>query len=405
MMRRLFTIVCACVTLAACQAAPLPVSTPTDDPLPISAWSRIEQIGAAEQGAAPVMLPVEDGLLLAWNSADESEARHIVRGVDGEARIVALKAWHPFLQTLLPAHSSEFLLLWLDRTQQAEELRLQAGIISEDAIARLGANVVSDLPTRSYSALMVESGALVVWSARLGAVNNLYADIVDRQARPSETIELRRDADYPMLVQDENGVIHLFWLEQTGRQAYHATITNPDQAALTDIRPLIGTALIGAADAVEGWHVALDGTHVHLFWNIRRLDNTHAVLHSAGDLASLQFDPPAPFGIVQDTARQIQTPYRSGEASAATRSSDAAVWWAVPLAGQHTILPIAVYDGSTLGTAYMQAGDLVAYQPVVAATGMIRAPGIASDAAQNLYLSWASVTQDSGAKLYVVDSR
>lgn len=405
MMKRLFGMICTCVALGACQVAPQIVATPTENALPVSAWSHIEQIGEAEQSAAPALLSGQKGLLAAWNSADDNEARHFVRGVDGAARIVALKAWHPFLQTLLPAQSGEYLLLWLDRTRDAEELRLQAGIVSEDAVARLGPNVVSGLPTRFYSALMVESGALVMWSARLGAVNNLYADIVDRQARPSEMIELRRDADYPVLVQDERGTIHAFWLEQYGRQAYHATIANPDQAALTDIRPLISTTLIGATDAIESWQVALDGTHIHLFWNLRRLDDTHMVLHSAGDLANLRFDAVQPFGIVEDATQRVDTPYRSGEASAATLSADASVKWAVPLAGQHGMLPIAVYDGSTLGVAYMQAGALVGYQPVVSATGLIRAPGIASDPARNLYLSWASITQNHSARLYVVDSR
>jgi hypothetical protein len=404
-MKRFFTIVYCCLLLMGCQPGTDSIPTPVSEPLPESAWSQIERVAQAEQSAAPALLTTGAQLVLAWNSADDSEARHFVRGNDGIGRIVAIKAWHPFYQTLLPAASRELLLLWLDRTQTVEELRLQAGIISENAVAVLGPNVVSGLPTRSYSALPVETGAFVVWSARLGAVTNLYADIIDRQARPSETIELRRDADYPVLVQDDGGTIHLYWLENYGRQVMHATIGNPDQPRISEARAMIQTNRIAVSDAIESFSVALDSNHAHLFWNLRKLDGTRSVLHSAGDLQTLQYDAVQPLGITLDNSTMIQTTYRGGDAVGATRSSDPALAWATPLAGQHAMLPVAIHDGETLAIAWMRAGEVVGYQAVVQTGTLIGAPTIASDNGRNLYVSWSVPANDGTAQLYVTDTR
>lgn len=368
------------VLLAGCAANPAPTVTPSPDPLPESAWANVEHIGSAEQSAAPALLVTDSGVVLAWNSADESEARHFVRGVDGVARIVALKAWHPFMQTLLPATPGQLLLLWLDRTQQAEELHLQAGIIASTAVAELGPNPVSNLPTRFYTALPVTNGALLVWSARLGAVNNLYADIVDRQARPSETLELRRDADYPALVQDNSGTIHLFWLESYGRQVYHATIADADQPALDGITPLTATRLIGVTDSIEGFYAAFDAEQAHFFWNVRHADGTRMVLTSAGDLETMQFTEIRPLEISAD-----------GVVAA----------WAIPLPGQHDRLPVAVQDGATLGVLWLEDGAVAEYQAVVETGTLIGAPAIARDDTGTLYLAWSAAQAEHAANLYM----
>jgi hypothetical protein len=280
---------------------------------------------------------------------------------------MALKAFHPIQQTLF-AGNSQILMLWLDRNFNTTDMRLQAALLSQNGIAEVGIITVSELPTRRYSAIRSSAEVVtIVYSGGYGLLSNLYLQRMDVLGRPFMQEDLRVDADFPALIADASGVF-LFWLEDNGQRAFSGRLGDRE---LSEIR-LIGTANFGNEAAVEDFHVAFDGAHAYLFWQIRAWDASRYVLMSSGTIG--------------------------GEFSAPVRL-DAA--WAVPADTVTSAgLPVAMNIGNQLGITYFSNGSMGEFQPVVETGVLLGAPTIALLPEGHLGLAWSEPNPNGYANLF-----
>lgn len=392
--------------LVACTpaATPEPSPTPTDTPR-TSTWGTIEQVAQAEQGAGPVLFALDDNLFFAWTGAEENEARLYGWRPGGTAHILALKAYYPFDVSLFDAGRSR-LMLWLDRAETSPDLNLLTGIVSVDAVAEFGPYPVSNLPTRRYSAVQLPGGLVrVVFSSGMGLQSSLYLNHVDRGARAQSPQGLRPNADYPALVLDSGGTVHLYWLENEGQDVYSARFDESSTPpTLIAINHLTSTP-ISVGDAIADFNVAFDETHAYLFWTVQHMDGRQEVRIASGAIGATSYPPPRPFGILPSSDTAIQTTFNSGYVYTASETNAVAVSWANPLTGQHSILPVAVNQGTQLGVAYFRDGTLMGYQDVVESGALIGIPAIATERNRHLYLTWAEPTLEGYANLYLTTTR
>jgi len=395
-------ILSGCLLLAAClpqrsssQATPSPR---------LSLWGAVTLVAETEQSTGPALQVADGQPLLTWTGADEQEARHYARALPAAPQILALKAFFPFMQALHPASDERTHLLWLDRTANDTELQLLSAIISPQAVAEFGPNPISTLPTRRYSTLpLADNSVVAVWVGVDRHLPVLFVSVIDAQGRARVPIKLRNDADFPVLVRDFEGQIHLFWLEDSARRVYHALLSN--QQEISNPRLLLNRTVVSTPDSIEDFAVAFDANHTYLFWQIRQGDGSHRVLYSAHPLDAIPFPPPQPLGIRASDSATITTGFNSGAVFAAGQDATQPVSWAVPLSGQHEILPAAVNMNAALGLVYFEDGSPVGYQSIVESGPLIGAPRLQTDRERNLYLTWAEPTTRGPAQLLLTSTR
>ncbi|MEL7435285.1 MAG: hypothetical protein AAFN11_15160, partial [Chloroflexota bacterium] len=294
----------------------------------------------------------------------------------------ALRAYYPLQQRLFTTDDN-ILLFWLDRTAEDFDLRVQVGGFNRGGIAELGPVVLSDQPTRNYSVVPTDDNLFrVVWSGGLGQTTNLYLNQVDAFGRPFGGGRLRIGGDYPALLRAIDGTVHLFWLEDNGRDAYSATFNESNDPVLTDIQRVV-TANISGTDIIEHFSLAYDGETVTLIWHVRRVNNTRLVITSSASLANASdasaYTAPEPLRLPDDTVVQWLTPTNSPESN----------------------LPVAVHDGRTLSFAQMTDGQLTHIEQLVETGSLIGAPAIASSP-RTLALSWAQPSGAGYANLFAI---
>jgi hypothetical protein len=385
-------LVWVCSALVACGVSSTS-AVPTLSPLVAtftprqSVWGTVDVIAQTQQSTAPALSISNDGVYALWAGADANEARHIMQTPRIPAQILALRAYYPYQQALYPTES-DWLMLWLDRTVTTRTPRLLTARVNRQAVAELDVIAVSDVPTRWYSAVRVDDTLYTVWSGQVQATTRLYWQAIDQQGRPLARHDLRRTGDYPALLRADDRW-YLYWLEN--RRIYRAQVVDN---ALTDITPLARLPL-APDDIVDAVKVAATGDHHYLFWSIQAGDGTHRSLLSI-DGARLQA-----WGIATNDAPTVTTGWQAGAVAPATRTT-AGVEWAVPLAGQHDVLPVAIMDESQLGVAYFRAGELLGYQRLIdPLRAPIGAPALYADRNLNLFLTWAEPTTERFATLYL----
>lgn len=396
-------ILSACSNVSPETAVATPGSLPTLEPvnLPNSAWGNVQLVAQAETLEAPAFLSLPDGsMVFSWTGAQENEARLYSRGVMGNGQIMAFKAYFPFEQDLIN-YPDGILTLWLDRTDEQENLRLRMGLFSSDGIAKLGPANVSDLRTQRYSAQKLPEDYLyTVWSGGIASVSNLYLQTIDEFMRPIKSKELRVDADYPALLNIDNK-LYLFWLEANGRDVYTAHL---EDDALTDIRRVAQTQIDGSI-AIDDFSAAYDGETVYLFWNLRLPDDSREVLFSTGLPDKGDFSPPTALGISAAGDIGVQTPYKLSDVHGAALSDGNRVSWASPVSDAEDMLPVAVNLGEELGVAFFQKGQLVAYQSVVQSGKLIGLPNLQIINQVNLALSWSAPSTRPYANLFFTETQ
>jgi hypothetical protein len=391
--------------LSACTASASPEVEPTSlSPLatleavdlPLSAWGQVELIAQAENRDAPVFMVIEDeALVFSWTGSQENEARLYSRGIIGNAQIMPLKAFFPFQQELF-ANPQGILMLWLDRTVDDEDIRLQMAQFNRGGVATLGPGNVSDLRTRNYSARLMDDGdLLVVWSGGIGSVSNLYLQRVDSRLRMVGNSDLRVDADYPALVKD-GGNLYLFWLEDNGRAVYSGRI---EDDSLNDIQRIARTNIAGTV-AIDYFTAGFDGKYVYLFWNLRQIDGTRQVLFSSALIGEADFSRPTILGISVSDNLDFETIYAIDNVRAAQLDADNRVAWAVPASKTAEMLPVVINLGQELAVVFFQDGQLVAYQAVVESGALIGLPNIQILKQNHLAISWSQPSKRAYANLF-----
>ncbi|GAB5493729.1 MAG: hypothetical protein Phog2KO_39440 [Phototrophicaceae bacterium] len=366
--------------LTACTTdiAPVATNSPTVAPveMPESNWDTLELIAQAEQLSAPSFVHVAEERLFAWTGSQGTEARHFSRGIEGNTQIMALSAYFPQEQQLFPIDRGA-LMLWLDRTDTDFDLRLQVATFSDTGVALVGPVTVSTQRTRHYSAIALDDRQIrIVWSGGLGEVTNLYLHQVDHFGRPVSGDLLRIDADYPALIQDNSGASHLFWLEDNGRNVYQAEFDEVGDPSLINIER-ISSANISGTDTINHFSIGFDGVGTYLFWNIRRIDDTQAVLMSYGELDSNNFSVASP----------LQT------------NTGQAIQWLNPAQAIQNPLPIVANSDDDLLLLWMEDGLMIETEQIVESGRLIGLPNIHTTE-DELAVTWAQITSNGYANLF-----
>jgi hypothetical protein len=392
--------------LSACtpQITPTPIpQQPIIQTERTSTWGQVQRITQAEQADAPALLPRTDDILLVWTGTDANEARLYAQSQTGIQRILALKAYHPYSVTLFDGGQT-VMMLWQDRLDNDESSHLLSATFSMDAVAERDVLSVSRQGIRRYSAAQVADGTIrTVYSTSEGIRSHLYFNHVDLQARPQQPQLLRQNADYPALVVAGGSNLYLYWIENE-RDIYTARINElAGTGALVDVRWLMQLDL-ETGDALDNFSVVFDESYAHLFWNIQRADGGHDVLYATGHVLNGIYSAPQPFGILQENVT-VETSYNSGVVYRAQLATANFASWAMPLAGQHSTLPVAVQQENWLGVAYFQDGAMMGYQDVLESGTLIGIPAIGTERNRNLYLAWSEPTTQGYANLFLTTSR
>lgn len=334
-------------------------------------WTPVQLIGQAEQLDAPQITLLDDETpIFTWTGSQGSEARHFSRARDANRQVMALPAYFPSQQGLFPTDEG-VLMFWLDRTADAFDLRVQVGRFSQWGVAELGPVNLSDAPTQNYSVVALDDDILrLVWSGGLGQTTNLYLNQVDIFGRPFGGERLRIGGDYPVLIRASDDTVHLFWLENNGRDVFHATFIEGNEPTLTDIQR-ISTTNIAGTDTIISFDVAYDGEHVTLIWHIRRINNTRFVLTTSSTLTTLSFAVPDPLRLPDSSVAQ----------------------WLTPTQAVTSPLPMVAHDGNTLSLVWWDDGALQSIEALIDTDALIGAPAITSSP-RTIGITWA---QPSGA--------
>jgi hypothetical protein len=382
------------MTLAAC-------SPPQADLQAHSAWGQIYTITQAEQSSAPAIHVDASRVMAAWVGADDSgihhDARVLLAGDLSPVVVLPLPPANPYAQGLLPAGDDALHLLWLD-SDTNQQPYLYSALISASVRVERGPIRLSDRPARRYQALaMGDGGLLVLWSGGLLAEPGLFAQVLDSLGRPQPPALLTADADWPTLARTEDGTLHVLWLRPSDDSLHHARL---DGLQLREHQPLPFGLERATGDRLHGLYAALDASHLYLLWNITRADGTPETWHSVrtGD----DWSPSARLGVeIHDDS--FETGFNT---SAATAAGPGTAWlsWAVPLSGQHYILPIAAQVHDHLSIIYFEDGAVRAIQPIAPAR-LIGAPALQSDRDRFLYLAWSQPTADGTADLNITSMR
>lgn len=386
-----------CALMIGCTPEPAAAPpVPTLTPAPQSAWGRVETLAQAERLDAPAMhVEAGDDIAFAWAGTDANGVRLFAQ-TRGITRPLALDAFYPFDERLLPAAQGGYHLLWLDRTADSENLFVQSALFSRDAIAELGPNTVSNLPARRYDAVSLPDGGVqVVWSSAARTSPDLYAATIDPGGRIAFPERIELEGDYPALVY-RDGAVHIFWLELDGQQAYTAQLVD-NQLVLK--RPLAYLAGLGVGDFVEQFAASMTETHLYLFWQVRRDDGERDIWYASGALEALSpLRDPQPLHIIIHMPDDADLPrYDTYGELALAYGVRARFVAALPTSGDP--LPLAVQAGGELGLAYFQMGQLVGYQRIIETELMLGHPHLARDAAGRLYVAWADSRRPTEADL------
>ena len=351
-------------------------ATQAEVELPESEWGTVELLGQAEHRTAPVFIDTGLNTIFTWTGSQDNLARHFSRGIQGDSHILDLIAFFPQEQALFPINRGA-LMLWLDRTNESSDLRLQATTISFDGTRMDGVSPVTTRRTRNYTAIALNQRQLrVVSSGGQGEVTNLYLHHVDDLARPVGDELLVIDADYPALIRDNDDTVHLFWLSNNGRDAYHARFDEIGDPVPVDIQQ-IARHNVSVTDAAIDFSAGFDGSHVYLLWTIRHIDDTQEVWMSSGLLGDEQFSTPARL----------------------MNNRDDTIQWIAPAGETQNPLPVVANSGENLLLLWLQNGTVGEREFMTRGGRLTGVPHIVITE-EHITVSWSQPTENGYANLF-----
>lgn len=375
--------------LTACAPLPPPPSTP---------WGAPRVFAHAPTADAPALLTTTQQTWLAWTQPQGGETRHMAS--DGQrSRILALRAWYPMRYRVLPAANRRAHWLWIDRSAEADELRLQSALIAPDLVAELGPVVHSTALTTSYAALPLEDGrAQLVWAQGPLGSEALYTRALNADGRPTFTVALHARGILPALTQTRDGVVWLYWIDD--RSLWRGQLRND---ALHDVEHVERLPALPLTERIDALHVAHDAASTYVFWQIVRADGSSHALLSVTDRATGQHLPAAPLRFSVGS-QPFDTTYNGGGAFTAAPNQTAAAWLR-PLPADTDTLPVAAVWAGTTGMIYFREGRLAGVQPLLRTGRLFDAPQLASDDARHLTLAWSQPFNAQAAHLTILTTR
>lgn len=369
-----------------------------------SAWGRIFPLAQAEQGHAPALWTTPERITAVWVGEPAAvttptsivqRARALQAGFVAADQDLPLPPVYPYDQRLSPALRSGYLhLTWLDAAYNniAAGARLWNVVLTPELIPTRGAVQITEVFTRHFALLPAEGGALwVVWSGGLLIEPALYAQYIDPAGRPRADRRIMADADWPSIVRDNTGGALLFWLRYSDGHAFRARLADD---ALADITPLVASPRLAAGDRLTSVHAGGDATHAYLVWNLQRLNGTHETWIASGAWTDDAWEAAARLGIAAPTATPFVTGFNGG-AALAVSAGERWLRWAAPLNGQYAALAVAASVEDILCVVYLQAGQVVAVQPVAnLASPLLGLPAFHADRDRHLTLAWSQPRMD-----------
>ena len=384
------TVIALLFIISACSANPpdsdhsqaAEQATVANVELPESDRGTVELVAQAEQIAAPAFLDTGLNTLFTWTGAEDDLARHFSRGIQGDTQALDIIAFFPQQQQLFPINRGA-LMLWLDRSNDTLDLRLQAATISFEGLRMEGTSAITTRRSRNYAAIALNQRQFrVVSSGGQGEVTNLYLHHVDDLGRPIGDELLVIDADYPALIKDNEGRVHLFWLSNNGHDAYHAHFEEIGDPTLLDIQQ-IASHNLAVTDAISDFSVAFDGTDAYLLWTIRHIDDTQDVWMSSGQLNDDSFS--ASELLLTDTGESPQ--------------------WINPAREIQSPLPMIASINEDLHLLWMQNGEIQQTEFITNSGHLIGKPHIVTNE-DGIGVSWSQPTTNGYANLfYLAGSR
>ncbi len=392
MLRSLVVITCLSL-LAACAPSPL---TPTPTVPPPSLWSAPVTLARAQQSDPPVIWPQFGGMAAAWVGADEAGVHeNAVRwsnGSLGATAVLPLPPRHPYALSGLPASNGDLHLLWLD-ADDSGATHLFSALLSAQLTVERGPTPISERSALRYDASADDHGGVwTAWSGDLAAEPSLYGQQIDADGRPRPSFRIATDASEPALTRAKDGTLTVYWLGASDGQVYRAALANDGAGS---IQVLTASIRVDAADQLDSFRAGLDTTHAYLFWNVRRADGSAEVWMASGPLGASEWSQPRRLLMTPDSAA-VETPWGEVESASA---SGAPVRRAAPLAGQHTLLPVAAEIAGKLSVLYFQGGKLAGVESVAETVGLLAAPSLTADASGGLIAAWAAPQDDGYAAL------
>jgi hypothetical protein len=171
--------------------------------------------------------------------------------------------------TVYPASFGQLQLLWLDQNALGDTL-LMGAFLGPNGELQRGPAAISNRPTSDYSAVATPSGdLLVLWVEAGDHPTPLYAEVIDSAGRPRPPIQLARTARQPSAVYAPDGTLHVAWLELSAPRLWtirYVTFPNGEPSA-AESTP-VGVINVMADEAVEGFGIGLDATHVYCLWSV-----------------------------------------------------------------------------------------------------------------------------------------
>ena len=372
---------------------------PTATPL-ASVWGAVHTIGQAQTIDAPTLAVDGDSVAFSWVGDDDTRLHHDYRRWSIEdgfsaTSLLVLPTIHPYGHQLYPASRNRHHLLWLDRDDDTNSLRLFSALVGEDGIAELGPIRLSDQPTQQFTAINNADQSLwVVWSGGNVAEPSLFLQEVDLGGRRQFPIRLGVSGFHPQLYRGWDGRLFLFWKTVDGQVARGEIINH----GLEDIVGVSRSVRLGQGDRLHDFQVGMDETQTYLFWNVTRADGTAETWFTSGEHDTVNWKPARRLGISAISNETIATGFNSGTVYSTSEGEHWSKWTGV-LPAPSDVLPVVVYQQDEIGIVYFQAGTVIGYQGIVPADFLISAPRIATNQARHLYLTWSELTSQGYAEL------
>ncbi len=377
--------------------------TPSASP---SFWEPIIILAETEQSHAPALWVQNNIRIAAWIGADEAgvhhDARLLINNALGETVTLPLPPQQPYSQHLLPAANEKYHLLWLD-THHNDELRLFTALLNPDLSIARGPVTVSDHKTHRFTVMGLGDGrALTLWSGGSPAEPGIFMQIISARGIPQAPQPLLTNADWPTLLQANDGTRHLVWLDTESQQLQYGVLA--DEMIHSGISITNGVNFTTGL-RLHALHLALDFTHIYIFWNMTRSTGPDESWYVSRALGGGAWAAPQRLGVSQPLENFIETGLNTGPVPAVS-SGDNWLTWAAPLRGQFDVVPIAVSQGEELGIVYLQGSRPIGYQPVKPLRQpLIGPPLLQTDRNRYLYLAWAEPTDTGRAQLKLADTR
>ena len=342
------------------------------------------------QFAPPALWADTRQLAFAWVGADDTRIHQDIAvynesGLSQPSALV-LPPLHPFDQQVFPAVENRYHLLWLDRDNESDGLRLFGATVTPELIAEIGPTALSDQTTLRYSAVVNGDNSLwIVWSGGVLSEPSLQIVWVDPAGRPRFPEFLISDGDYPSLVRSRDGVLYLYWWSRTNNHILRGRLNN---GVLEDVQRVVESVRLERGDHLTHLRAGMDATHAYLFWNVRRANGSSEVWWAAGEHKATTWQTAQLLRIMKWDGNPIQTGFNSGEVKPVTMGENV-VRWATPINEEFALLPVAVNVNEELGVLYFQRGQMIGYQTITYSGVLFDAPALKVDRDLHLYLAWS----------------